>query len=633
MGVGKCCCLSGSYRIRNFFGKSALDWDLFSNPDFADGHSPVGMDFSMGNSKFHSNGFSYKKELNLGEFLYDICADNKYVYVAAGDLGVKVLTERSGILTLHKTIKLFSPRTSNKKHGSLNIGGPRGSLYGYENTPFNGVYSICPAEKDGKILAACGKAGVKIIDVDLDSVSSVTHNFGNDFADTICNKIIKDGDFVFLGSTGWKKWPNEDKARQIIFHYDKDYDDKGYYPQSIIPAGVSINTLDSNGEWGTDPYIHEGRTLGVNDISIKQDSLIPETPTPGTTGTSGSPSEKTLIISYGRNWVDRQTGAGDAYRYWSQGGIDLIGYNEKNSKGDTEFVETYTVTDWIGDKNYDMPVMTADSGKGRHVFAFPGVSKNTGVSLFTPERGGHTTGDNIEHYFGAKKDNPGMSEKTSYAYAFIFAHCVDENLKKSLFGVDASFVFNPYTEDLEIKYTNYSSAEMSENRLKLPFEVFTSDINHEKNIKVTCVKGMGVMIEDTKPDSTGSTKADVFFGLTTEESFLRDPNRCDSPWNGENPRPKYWKDMTVGFFGFNPQNGFSNVEHTMSPVKSFIHKDKVYVIESNMVPKNECGPGYLAVFNHELMGKTFAECWFAQDPNHKSRTSGVIVFQKDSNIT
>ena len=639
MGIGKCCCLSGSYRIRSFFGKSALDWDLFSSSDIAEGQSPIDMDFSMTNSKFYSGGFSYKKELNLGEFLYDICADNKYVYVAAGDLGVKVLKETNGNLSLFKTINPFSPRTSSKKHGSLYIGSSRGSLYGYETNPFNGVYSVCPAEKDGKILAACGKDGVKIIDVDSGSVSSVTSKFGDDFDDTICNKIIKDGNFVFLGSTGWTKWPSEDMARNQVFHYNKEYDDRGDYPDSIFPAGISVNTLNSKGIWGEDPYIYPGRTLGVNDISIKQEPFAPSGSTPIVTTNS---KNKALIISYGREWMARGTGVGESYRMYFQGGIDIIGYSEKNSDGETEFVENYIKKAW-GSENYDMPVMTASSGRGDHVFAFPGLSKKVGNGgLF--EGDNYTDGAYIEHYILAKEDpdftngqptDPESGGQTSYDRAFVFHNCVDTKISETI-GISSSFVFNPYTQSVELNLNGHdgSSVVDARNRLKLPFEVFTSDINHQKNIKVTCVKGMGLMIEDTKPDSNGNTRADVFFGLTTQESFPRDPDNCEDAWDGENPRDKYWKDMTTGFFGSNPKNGFSNVDHTMSPVKSFIHKDKVYVIDSNMVIKNECGPGYLSMFNIGLMHEgPFASCWFSENPHGKNRNSGVIVLKKDSKIT
>jgi hypothetical protein len=626
MGFGNCCDQGvGEYRILGYTGSCSLNWDILNIGDNRKQNPEI--DFPLDdshpdgpyNSKFHSDGFNMNEDENVGIFGYDIMSEKggRYVYVASGDLGVQVFKNENGTLVLERTIQtelgLASRSSDESLAGGLVIGGNKGSLYGYELSPFHGAYSLCSSKKSRKIYVAVGQGGLYYVDTETGNSSRVRDAVDldpNNPKSTIFNKVVRHKEFLFIGTTGYAKPANEGLWHQ----FDQNYNN---YPDDIDPLGVEVLRIDEfeTLEGGvpilpTSPNslvfktalagVTGGRDFGINDIYLMDGDI------------DGS-GDYSIYIAMGRTYSKESTSQdmeyeGGALRYIASRPI-IDDTENPQEHGKRDYVHVHNSHNFIanGSTEYKQPIksITAD---GEKIYLTTGTRYSKNAPTGSHFSGVHDFGDGNEESCTFNNDlniteiipdKPGIPKSIH--------NCGDLGLLGGFLSWVYSSVRNTYgmmsfnlslINDLNITADNT--------------ECFVSDVRRFENQKVhvACWKGLGMTIKEDGFDKK------TFTGLTNKKG-----TSC-SGWISASTIPN--------FFRTNPSVGYDNFEYTWSPIKSCASGRYIYFLDSLQTAGNESGPGYFITWNEDKEDAQNPLGWQSKPTIHQSKIGGVITIKKEN---
>lgn len=624
MGLGNCCCLGGDFYLRSHCGTSPLSSSKFNDSTSGTNlQNPINFNFAGSNTeKFHSNAFQLNSE-NVGIYSYDITAENdgSYVYVASGDFGLEVFKNNSGILSKERTISLgINQRFSDETIGSgLVIGGSRGSLYGYERDPFNGAYAVCMSKNKRFVYVAVGNEGIYYVDTKTSNsfslvLSSVSEGLGN----SIINSLILFDNFLYFGTTGYST-PTDN----LKFHrHDNDFDylESFEFPQA---SGVFIYRLEEFDDFRNqnpnpiDPtsqfsltyqteFNQGSLTLGVNDLFVHKKSFINEQGVEaGNTG---------LYIALGKNIYTESNGEHIFNQY---GGAVRVILNIKTSQDagsenfkkkvieSTEVSNDITATGFTGDdyenKKFRQPIktITADEDK---------------IYLSTATRYGKVEGS---VHFPTSWDNAESNvESCTFLNNWTISNSTDEiGMKRERDYCEDKGVlsfFQTRAWELDPSSGLISLKKHGKDYLNNPFvsnvaESFVSDIKFFGKTKVSCYKGLGLIIGDKN-----DFDKQIFKTKTMRENY----DTCEPYWQSGSGMWSY-------------EGGFVNLTHSWSPIKSFKAGNYIFVLNSMQCVANESGPGYFFVYNEDNKELFVGSAWETKPSSDISRACGVTVLQQE----
>ena len=598
--------------MRSYLGKCALSYDILKKSPNID-QNPNGVDFSEGNKKYHSNGFEYKESQDA-YFLYDIAAekDGSYVYAAAGDLGVLVYKNTNGVLTLDDTIR---PQGIFKRSSSLIIGGnfiagtSKGSCYGYERSPFAGVYSVAMSNEPGFVLAACGNLGVAEINRESGTANYILNTWDMDSSISSVVKAIPNTSTIVVGTTGY--YPPDDTDKWHA--YDDTYSN---YPDEIKASGVYFFSIDKNGlyketsNYKDEVFIGEEKSvIGVNDIFIGKPLL-------NESGENSDDATGSVLISLGKK-VNRWKNPDDedlGSETINRGGVSRLNFKITEDK---DGIETASIIreskDWGGNGTYSQPIFSAasvnlytnnDGPEDIHTAIGTRYGKGGGNSHF-PNNWDNGKSDVYSCAWSNGIINPSSE---SYDLTSPFARSTHYCQDTDLFFQNSGFAFEPFSQSVSMVTAGFDYLNSA---LKNNLECFTSSINAKNNILVLCIKAVGVIIYYVKEN-----RIEPFVSLTRRLEDI-DSAQCD--------KDDYWQ-SGGNFWGYNPSTAFVNFVESMSPVASEMTNKYLFVANSMQKIGNESGPGYIMNYNEDLESKFSVGGWTVSLQNH---FSGILTFQDD----
>ena len=625
MGIGNCCCLAKDFFLKSHCGISALSWSIFNetnniNDDLSNKYqNPINFDFSKASTtKFHSGAFRQGSIYN-SIFSYDICSeeDGSYVYVAAGDLGVEVYRNNNGVLSFEKRISLgITSRNSDfyLKSG-LNIGGPRGSLYGYETDNFHGAYSLCVSKNKNFIYVAVGKVGIYYVDIAKGLYHLVYQNKEN----SIFNKLLIFEDHLIVGSTGYQK-----PVDNLKFHR---YDSSGdyTYPSDVSASGVLILRIEEFVDRSiqnpveidpTNPnsiieitnYAH---TLGVNDIFVHKNKFTKK----DQNGQDVDVGDCGLYIALGKRSLVYNL-AKTSTSFENRGGAHRIIFNVRTITDNTS--SDYLKKDWRTQNisseitktgtsaNFDQPIMTISANKEKiymstgvrygKIFGSQQFSKGADNSKNSVESSTFTNSFEIEN----SSSEIGMSRMVDF--------CTDTGIPA--YFKKNSWAVSPSTQRIEFssKYPQFLNTDSA----TFVGESYVSNIKFFGNTRVVCYKGLGVTI-----GNNDYAAIQRFKGLTMKS------------YDSQNPDPECfgWQSGS-GLFGY--KDGWVNTFYSWSPIKSYKAGKYIFILNSMQSFGNESGPGYHYIYNEENEEKFVGSSWEDKMNTDPSLISGITVLESES---
>ena len=275
MGIGLCCCAEWeNVKFSEYLGTPSYEvFPALGNPNLDGNLHPV----NSGNSKFHST-FATETTADRFNFGYSVTGDGDAVYVAAGDRGVfeyEIKDSDGNIDYVRRIASGITERTSDQyiqidsdwgwpvgnPYSDIWLGNQNGSRYGYEDTPFGGVYDICVA---GSILyVAHGVEGIYSIDMSQSS-PSMTQIYSS--ANSIYKHIVKMDEFLFVGTQGWQ----EPLTTSGWIDYSSTY----AYPSSINEEGVLVFRIDPSDPTNLTLGGNLPEIIGVNSLNTNGKSRL-----------------------------------------------------------------------------------------------------------------------------------------------------------------------------------------------------------------------------------------------------------------------------------------------------------------------------------------------------------------------
>jgi hypothetical protein len=282
MGLGNCCnssIIGCPSLIKSYFGESSLDNNYFDLP-------------GLSQRKATSSAVLTASRGAVGNYIYDIDSNSKYLAVAMGDRGATIFrADNNGEFVIGNTNEVYfsgaiegqtSQQSSNKfygaslSYGEFYRGDALGARYGFEFKQFLGCYGVCLV---GNILiGAMGTGGVMYADLttgEYDTLISGNENI-------IVNNVKVYSGKLYVGTTGWDKpkflYSNNFLQTKFQPEYNGGFDvfdsNKNYYSNGVIVYNYSklfsseLNEVNSSLE-GIIPLGSEN----VNSISAGGDSV------------------------------------------------------------------------------------------------------------------------------------------------------------------------------------------------------------------------------------------------------------------------------------------------------------------------------------------------------------------------